>query len=273
MSATLWSVSSANGYNSTINGSITNTDVTIVLTTATNLPAGGGILVIDRVNSSGTSTPTVREYISYTGISTNTVTGVTRGVGGSTAQSHSSGAIIEEVLSVTHWLDLLAFLAVAHDTSGNIDTIGASTSLTTPKINENVALLSTSTELNLLDNITALVTTSSTDTFTNKRITQRVITTTDDATAVINCAITDQYELSAVANATEFTVTGTPTDGQKLLIRWKDAGAAKNLTFTGFTAIGCTIPTTTVQSKWGYVFAVYNLAATTWHVLAVGAEA
>ncbi len=104
-------------------------------------------------------------------------------------------------------------------------------------------------------------------------IKQRVVTTTDDATAVIDCTITDQYQLSAVANATEFTVTGTPFDGQKLLIRFKDAGVSKDLTFTGFTAIDCTLPTATTAGKWGYVFAVYNLAATTWHVLAFGTEA
>ena len=71
---------------------------------------------------------------------------------------------------------------------------------------------------------------SSTSTLTNKRITKRVVTTTDDATAVINTDITDVYDLSAVANATTFTLTGTPTDGQTLMVRFKDAGAAKGLT-------------------------------------------
>ena len=69
-----------------------------------------------------------------------------------------------------------------------------------------------------------------TQTLTNKRITQRVVTTTDDATAVIDVDVTDVYELSAVANATTFSTTGTPTDGQKLMIRFKDAGAAKGIT-------------------------------------------
>jgi len=114
---------------------------------------------------------------------------------------------------------------------------------------------------------------TATRTLTNKRITQRVVTTTDDATAEINVDTTDQYQLSAVANATTFTVTGTPTDGQKLIIRYKDAGVAKGLTFTGFTAMGVTIPTTTTAGKWGYVGCIYNLAATTWHVVAVGTEA
>lgn len=68
---------------------------------------------------------------------------------------------------------------------------------------------------------------SSTNTLTNKRITQRVATTTDDATAVIDIDAVDVYELTAVANATTLSTTGTPTDGQKLIIRLKDAGVAK----------------------------------------------
>jgi hypothetical protein len=117
------------------------------------------------------------------------------------------------------------------------------------------------------------VTLTGVQTLSNKRMTPRVVTTTDDATAVIDCDITDQYQLTAVANATEFTVTGTPTAGQKLIIRVKDAGVAKALTFTGFTAIGVTIPTTTVVSKTTYVGAIYNATASTWDVVAVVTEA
>lgn len=101
------------------------------------------------------------------------------------------------------------------------------------------------------------------------RLKRRVVTTTDDATAVIDTDVTDVYELSAVANATTFTLTGTPNDGQELLIRFKDAGVAKGLTWTGFTVIGVTLPTTTVISKWHYVKCEYNTAASQWHVLAV----
>jgi hypothetical protein len=114
---------------------------------------------------------------------------------------------------------------------------------------------------------------SSTNTLTNKRITKRVVTTTDDATAVIDIDTTDVYELSAVANATEFTLTGTPTDGQTLMIRLKDAGVAKGLTWTGFTAIGVILPTTTVAGKWHYIGCQYNSAATAWHAIAVGVQA
>jgi len=114
---------------------------------------------------------------------------------------------------------------------------------------------------------------SSTNTLTNKRITKRVVTTTDDATAVIDWDVTDTYELSAVANATTFTLTGTPTNSQKIMIRFKDAGVAKALTWTGFTAIGVTLPTTTVAGKWHYVGIEYNSAASQTHVIAVGVQA
>jgi hypothetical protein len=119
----------------------------------------------------------------------------------------------------------------------------------------------------------AVPTISSTSTLTNKRITKRVVTTTDDSTAVIDVDVTDVYQLSAVSNATTFTATGTPTDGQQLMIRLKDAGAGKALTWTIIGAsIGVTPPTTTVASKWHYIGLQYNSAASAWHCLAVGQE-
>lgn len=103
--------------------------------------------------------------------------------------------------------------------------------------------------------------------------TARVVTTTDDATAVIDVTVTDDYELSAIANATTFSTTGTPTNGQKFVLRFKDAGVAKDLTWDPiFVAIGCTLPTTTVAGKWHYVGGKYNTAASKIHILAVAQE-
>lgn len=136
-----------------------------------------------------------------------------------------------------------------------------------------ITLTSTATTGVTLPTTGTLATLTGTETFTNKRITKRVVTTTDDSTSVINVDTTDVYELSAVANATEFTLTGTPTDGQTLVIRLKDAGVGKGLTWTGFTAIGVTLPTTTVASKWHYIGCMYNAAATQWQAIAVMQEA
>ncbi len=136
-----------------------------------------------------------------------------------------------------------------------------------------LSLAKTDVWLGNVDNTSDATKNSATATLTNKRITKRVVTTTDDATAVIDVDVTDVYQLSAVANATTFTLTGTPTDWQTILIRFKDAWVAKALTWTGFTAIGVTLPTTTVAGKWHYVWIQYNSAATAWHAIAVSVEA
>jgi len=229
----------ANQYFTTtlnVGGGIDDTQTTgIVLQSITGVDyTKPGIACISYSDPIVTSTA---EWVTYTSInnSTKELQGVTRGAEGFSAKSHSNGATIAFPLSESH--------------INNINDI-----LT--EITADLAVGKTTTQ-----------------TLTNKRITQRVVTTTDDATAVIDCDVTDQYELSAVAHDTEFTVTGTPTDGQKLIIRYKDAGVSKNLTFTGFTALGATIPTATTAGKWGYVGAIYNLTATTWHVLAVATEA
>lgn len=115
---------------------------------------------------------------------------------------------------------------------------------------------------------------ATTDILTNKAITPRVISTTDDATAVIDVALTDVYQLTAVANATTFSTTGSPVDGQRMMIRFKDAGVAKGLTWDAvFAVIGVTLPTTTVAGKWHYVGVVYNSTSSKWDVLAVAVQA
>lgn len=121
MSARLLKTATSNAFSTTLNGNIAAGDTTIALTSTTGLQAPG-VLVIDRQDSVGTNTPTLREFITYTGISTNNITGVTRGVAGSQAQSHNSGGNVEETMSVTHWGDLVDFLTTSHDSAGNILT-------------------------------------------------------------------------------------------------------------------------------------------------------
>lgn len=105
-------------------------------------------------------------------------------------------------------------------------------------------------------------------------VVSRVISQADDSTAVIDVTATDVYELTAMANATTFSTTGTPVDGQKIIIRFKDNGSARGLTWNGiFRAIGVTLPTTTTASKQHYVDCIYNSNASKFDVLAVRVEA
>ena len=131
MANTVWPSASANAFSTTLNGTINDTVTTITLTSVTNLSTSGGVLVIDRQDGSGNNTPTVREFISFTGVSGSDLTGVTRGIAGSTAQSHNSGALVEETMSVTHWLDMRSYLAAEHTATGThvISTATITTSI------------------------------------------------------------------------------------------------------------------------------------------------
>ena len=87
-----WSGTVANPQTTTLNGAINASTTTIVLTSSTNFPSTGTNHVLI-----GT------EEISYTGISGNTLTGVTRGVRNTTAATHSDGATITNTSDYVAW--------------------------------------------------------------------------------------------------------------------------------------------------------------------------
>ena len=119
---------------------------------------------------------------------------------------------------------------------------------------------------------------SQTQTLTNKRITPRIGTIADAATITPTGDDSDQYNVTALAQAATIAApSGTPTNGQKLVIRIKDNGTARALTWTtssgAYRAIGVTLPTTTVINKTVYIGCIYNVADTFWDVVAVAQQA
>lgn len=120
-----------------------------------------------------------------------------------------------------------------------------------------------------------VVGTTDTQTLSGKRITSRVGTTASSSTPTPDADAHDQYNVTALAAGATFGApTGTPTDGQKLLLRVKDNGTARSLAFNAaYRALGVTLPTTTVISKTLYLGCVWNAADSKWDVLAVGQQA
>jgi hypothetical protein len=123
-----------------------------------------------------------------------------------------------------------------------------------------------------------LATLAGTETFTNKRITQRVTSIADAATITPTGDSSDQYNVTALAQAATIAApSGTPTSGQKLILRIKDNGTGRALTWTttsgAYRAIGVTLPTTTTANKTVYIGCIYNSDATFWDVVAVATEA
>lgn len=118
------------------------------------------------------------------------------------------------------------------------------------------------------------VTLAGTETLTNKRITPRITVITSSSTITPTSDASDQYEVTALAEAATLVApSGTPTSGQKLIIRIKDNGTARALTWStnsgAYRAVGVTLPTTTVLSKVLYIACIYNSQDLFWDVLAV----
>lgn len=123
-----------------------------------------------------------------------------------------------------------------------------------------------------------IVGTTDTQTLTNKRVTARIGTVADAATITPTGDSSDQYNVTALAQAATIAApSGTPTDGQKLVLRIKDNGTARALTWTttsgAYRAVGVTLPTTTVISKVVYIGCIYNAQDTFWDVVAVAQQA
>ena len=125
----------------------------------------------------------------------------------------------------------------------------------------------------------AIVGTTDTQTLTNKRVNPRAVaagatsgnlTPNGDTTDVFNA-----FNLSGAI--TLLAPSGTPVDGQRLVIRLRDNGGAQGITWTttsgAYRAVGVILPTTTTASKIIYVGCIYNTADTFWDVVAVATEA
>jgi hypothetical protein len=117
---------------------------------------------------------------------------------------------------------------------------------------------------------------SDTQTLTNKRITPRVTPLgAPGATPAVNTDITDFADLTALGVAiTSITMSGTPTNGQKIIFRLKDNGTARAIAWgASFEACGVALPTTTVASKRLTVGFIYDTATAKWGCVASAQEA
>jgi hypothetical protein len=105
----------------------------------------------------------------------------------------------------------------------------------------------------------------------------RVTSVASSATPAPNADTTDLYDLTALAAAAAFAnPTGTPVNGQKLIIRIKDNATARALTWgSAYVAGGVALPSTTVLSKILTLGFLYNTAnaLNKWQCVAASQEA
>jgi len=106
------------------------------------------------------------------------------------------------------------------------------------------------------------------------RVTPRSGTVASSATPTINTNNVDIFTITALALAiTSMTtnLSGTPVNGQKLIIRIKDDGTARSITWgASFSPAGAT---TTTLGKTQYNGCIYNSTSSKWDIVATVNEA
>jgi hypothetical protein len=101
----------------------------------------------------------------------------------------------------------------------------------------------------------------------------RVVAITDGTSVTINGSITDiaaQTNTQVTGTLTINAITGTPSDGQKIIFRLQSASVQTfswNAVFNGSTDVP--LPTSSTGSnKYDYMGFIYNANASTWQLLA-----
>ena len=171
--------------------------------------------------------------------------------------------------------------------AADVPTLNQNTTGTAAGLSATLAISSGGTGATTLD-AASIPTYTSTNTFTNKRITARAnpLTTTTspwnwDSTSF------DQQEFTALANALTISADANTgiTDGQKTILRFQDNGTIRTLTFTGgvskgFRPIGVTMPVSgsdftyaTTAGKTTYFACIYNSGDSRWDIVAIAQEA
>lgn len=228
---------------------------------------------VDTTGSSGTGTVTSVSVVTANGVSGSVATAtttpaITLTLGAITPSSVvASGSVTGSNLSGTNTGDQTSVTGNAGTATAlqNARTIaGVSFNGTA-----NIAIAST----NLSDTASIALLTN-TVTLTNKRVTKRVVTTTQSATPTINTDNTDVAYITGLAQAvTSFTtnLSGTPVNGDTLIIDVTDNGTGRALSFgSSFETSGTVaLPTTTVANTKLTIGFRWNVATSAWTCVAV----
>lgn len=282
-----------NFISTTLNGAINDSATTITVNDASKLQAPG-VIVIDRQDGNGNNTPGAREVVAYTGISSNDLTGCTRGFDNSTARSHSDGALAETMPTVGMWNDLRDGVAAALSTDGTDLAITGTASIA---IGDIAILSATSIETTSLS-VTSVASIAEIQT---DDLTITTLTATDMALTSIasighiaynaskpllttdSDAATVTFDMDA-SNLHQVTLGGNRTlafsntaDGQVFIIRLvQDGTGSRTVTWTPAAApmtiywAGGTAPTLTTTANKADTFGFITSSASTYDGYIVG---
>ena len=104
------------------------------------------------------------------------------------------------------------------------------------------------------------------ETLTNKAVTKRVSTVASSATPTPSAATDDMYTITAQAVAATIGTPGAGTQGQSLVVRIKDNGTARGITWNAVYRFSADLPalTTTIANATHYCYFIYNTTDSKW---------
>lgn len=174
-----------------------------------------------------------------------------------------------------HDSDLTTIAAIA---PANDDVIqrkaGAWTNRTMAQVKTDLVLVKADVGLGNVDNTSNATERAATRTLSNARITKRVVVVNaPGATPSINSDNNDIARFTGLAAAiTSMTtnLTGTPVDGDSMVVEFIDNGTARAITWgTSFASTTVTLPTTTVISTRLRCAFMWNTTTTKWDLVGV----
>lgn len=272
----------ASPTNGTVN-SDTGTDATLPLGTGTNAGLLSPAQFTKLSNLSGTNTGDQTSIVGITGTKSQFDTAVTDGnfmyVGDApTAHTHPQSEITNLVS------DLAAKSPIASPTfTGTVTTPAIVLSSETASrlaildASKNIKSADTTTYPSLTELAYVKGVTSAIQTQLDAKVAKApaLQSVTSSATVTPNADEDDVVVITAqAAGLTLANPSGTPAQGQALIIRIKDNGTSRSITYgSQYRAIGVTLPTATTVSKTIYLGCIYNATDTKWDVVGYQLEA